>query len=74
MADVVLYSAVVLVVVVVLLALPRTMLAGQETLGALHRQRVVNHYSHAHAPVRRIRGQPGNERQRHEPRPMKHAA
>jgi len=38
MADIVLYLAVFLVIVVVLMAIPRARVANEETLAALHRQ------------------------------------
>lgn len=47
MADVVLYLAVVLVIVIVLLAIPRARVADEETLAALHRQQAAHHQHHA---------------------------
>jgi len=49
MADVVLYVAVILVIVIVLMAIPRTRVANEETLAALHRQQTAHRPQHARA-------------------------
>jgi len=49
MADLLLYCAVLLVVVVVLLAIPRARMADAETRAALHRQQRVHRQHQVHA-------------------------
>jgi hypothetical protein len=72
-ANLVLYLAMVLVFVVVLLAIPRMMVADGESLAALHRQLIIHRHLHAHARVRSIHSQRPDQHQHAAP-PMKHAA
>ena len=72
-ANLVLYLAMVLVFVVVLLAIPRLMVADQESLAALHRQLIIHHPLQAHARVRSIHSQ-RHDQHRHAAPPLKHAA
>lgn len=62
MADVILYLAVFLVIVIVLMAIPRARVANEETLAALHRQQEAHrqqlqaHDTHSeHAPEQQHR-------------------
>ena len=63
MADLLLYLAIVLVLVV-FLAIPRMMVANQESVAALYRQQVIHHHVHAHAHVRSIHSQREDQHQR----------
>ena len=73
-ADMVLLSAVVLVVVVALLAIPRMMRADEETLAALHRQQAMHQHLPTHSQVEAIHALPHDEHRHAEPRHVKHAA
>ncbi len=76
-ADLVLELAVVLLIFVVILAIPRVLVADRESLAALrreqHREQAIHRRLHAHPRVRSIHAHRHDEH-RHAAPPVKHAA
>ena len=70
-ADLVLELAVVLLIFVLILAIPRMLVADRESLAALHRQQVIHRHAQPHARVRSIHQ---HGWQQHAAPPMRHAA
>jgi hypothetical protein len=70
-ADLVLELAVVLLIFVVILAIPRLLVADRESLAALHRQQVIRQHARPHARVRSVHV---HQHGGHDPRGRRHAA